>query len=367
MPQASGTRSTRQTPGRPEAGKTPGKKGSAARIISLEETVSQGMAALEATRLANPLARGAVHIVDPDHYRVTPLLKEMERLCDPRTEITDPDLVNLAAKYFYSYVVEGGHHARVPLADLSELFALYSRHSSLNEPGDDIETMNRLRRFSLCLNVLADIPRIAHILRSIIRRPMPPRKGASDFLGLDLCSGSGILLVAQYILARRNRFKRILIRGMERDGIVGERTYSLCAKLGVGAVALADSAEAESYEDFRQGQPVTFVSNEAAATGHLHPRSRDLTAINETLFSVLGRGLQDTLFFPEGYIAYAREENVSMLLSGHNRFQGPREYRSVELLPQGILIEGEVVPLHVLGSDFLPYVPRQARRLLRVP
>ena len=55
-------------------------------------------------------------------------------------------------------------------------------------------------------------------------------------------------------------------------------------------------------------------------------------------------------------IAYSRTENASVILAKENRYQVPPEYmESFEFVPQGLIMEGKIVPMHRLGGDFNRY------------
>jgi len=302
-------------------------------------------------------------IIHPEAYDRSSLKQHIERLCDPSTPVTDESLVSLVLKCFYGFVHEGMLDTPIPLRDVTELFNLFSRHRSLNEPGDDIGLMNTLRRYSYALRMLADVPKSAHILRSIIGKKLSSEEHDGEFVGLDIGSGTGVLMIGQYIQARRNGFRRIESWGIENDLFLGERTFSFCRDLRVGIIVPVDAKRPEAYSVVAGKKPVS-VANETISAMSSDLGTEDFMSINKMLFRVLRGNLKDAHFFPEGLIVYAREQNVSVLLSKSNAFLGPKEYRSMHLYPQGLIIEEQIVPLHSIGEEFQKFFPEQSRWML---
>ena len=300
--------------------------------------------------------RTADGILFPECHRTTSLVQDIEELCDPRKPVSDELVVNLVAKYFFAYIHRGSHREVVPLPEISGLYEMFSRHQSLNEPADDIETMNSLRRWSFALRMLGDLPKTAHILRSIILQHLPPEVMDRRYVGLDIGTGTGILLLAEYIQAHRRGFKDIETWGVEYDMGIGRRTGQLQRELGAGQVIAADARTPGAYRTMA-GKAITFVSNETVSACHERLRKEHFVQIFYTLFAVLRGGLKHTSFFPEGLIVFSREQSISLVLSRTNGFQGPAAYDTEDFFPQGVVIEGQIVPLHQLGGDFLRFVP----------
>jgi hypothetical protein len=311
---------------------------------------------------AVPKQRGA-QIIHPEAYDQAALKQHIEQLCDPSTPVTDESLVSLVLKCFYAFVHDGMLDAPIALKDITELFRLFSRHRSLNEPEDDIELMNILRRYSYALRMLADVPKSAHILRSIICKKLCSEEYDHNFVGLDIGAGTGILMIGQYIQARRNGFRRIESWGIENDHILGERTFSFCRDLRVGIIAPVDAKRPEAYSVVLGKKPVS-VANETISAMSMDLGAEDFMDINKMLFRVLRGNLINTHFFPEGLIVYAREQNVSVLLSKSNAFLGPKEYRGMHLYPQGLILEEQIIPLHSIGEEFIKFFPEKSRWML---
>jgi hypothetical protein len=302
-------------------------------------------------------------IIYPACYLDTPLTRHIEQLCDPAAPVTDESLVSLVLKSFVAFVHEEAMDAVIPLSDVTNLFELFSRHRSLNEPGDDIGLMNQLRRYSFALRMLADAPKTAHLMRSIIGKRIPSEPWDRNFVGLDIGTGAGVLMMGQYIQARRNGFRRIESWGVENDPLLGERTFAFCRDLRIGIVVPVDAKRPEAYSVVLGKTPVC-VANETISAMSSSIGAEDFLTINKTLFSTMRGKLKNAHFVPEGLIVYAREQNVSVVLSKNNAFLGPKEYRHMHMYPQGLIIENQIVPLHSIGQEFLRFFPPESRWML---
>ncbi|MEF2229675.1 MAG: hypothetical protein V3571_02000 [Pseudodesulfovibrio sp.] len=287
----------------------------------------------------------------PDFYSALSLAADIERLCDPDHAVSDGALLNVAVKYFFAYVHEGAHDDSVPYGEIAALYELFARHQSLNEPADDIETMNRLRLWSPVLRVLADAPRAAHVMRAVIGQHDAPLAAGGPYVGVDIGVGTGILLLAEQIQARRNGFTDVQTYGFQVDLMAGERTHDLVHGLGAGSLMLADPAYEGAYGLLR-GRNIQYVANETVAGIQPFLKADNFFDKYGAFYASVGADARDAAYFPEGIIAYSRTENASVILSRENGFQVPAEYRGAEFVPQGLVIEGAVLPMHRLGEEF---------------
>ncbi|WP_243545818.1 hypothetical protein [Pseudodesulfovibrio tunisiensis] len=293
--------------------------------------------------------------IAPDFYSQTSLIKDIARLCDPDEPISDQTLLNVAVKYFFAYVHDGAQADEIPFPEISALFELFGRHQSLNEPDDDIETMHRLRQWSPVLRILADAPRAAHVMRAVINQKAIRPCLDDPYMGVDIGAGTGIMLLAQQIQARRLGYEDVFTWGYQDDPVCGERTHDLVRALGAGSVLLADPGRA-SASNLLQGRKLTYVANEVVAGIQQSYGAINFFRKYETFFEVAGPGLARTAFFPDGLIVYSRDVGVSLILSRENRFQPPPEYWDATFTPQGLILEGRVTPMHKLGADFYQYI-----------
>ena len=312
---------------------------------------SAGIQARNFTASVNDTGSG----IAPEFYSVESLASDVERLCDPEEAVTDESLLNMAVKFFFSYVHESGYDESVPFGEIADLYEQFSRHQSMNEPTDDVEVMNRLRMWSSVLRVLADAPRAAHVMRAVIDQADVPVCNGGPFVGVDLGAGTGIMLLALQILARRNGFTDIQTLGYQTDPISGERTHDLIHTLGAGSVMLADPTREGAY-GVVQGRNISYVANEV-----IGGIQQSLTAENcfrkyQAFFNAVGEHIQSAAFFPEGLIAHSAQAHASVILARENSFQPPAEYLDEKFIPQGLILEGKVLPMHKLGQDFYRYL-----------
>lgn len=320
--------------------------------------------AIEVGKFHHPFIPLNDMVIDPSNYNERSLMEDVDLLSDSSVKITDPLILVMVLKFFYCYVQKGGFYDPVSLEEVSRLCEMFSRHRSLNEPDDDIELMNYLRQWSFSLRMLADVTKTAHIVRSIIKQNISPRLlEQEEYVGLDIGTGTGILLLAQHIHARRNGFKKISLFGIEYDKMVGLQSYKIFKELNIAEIILGDARDSRSYSAL-EGKVITFISNETVAAMHQPLRREHFVSICKTAFRTLGMNIKDTAFFPEGLIAYCKELSVSVLLAKNTAFQGPKEYHDMNLFPQGIIIEGNIVPLHKFGEELLPYLSEWAQRRL---
>lgn len=290
----------------------------------------------------------------PEFYSEISLEGLVDRLCDSRKRIGRRDLLNLVVKYFVAYVDESTVCMDMPFADVARFYEGFGRHQSLNEPWDDIEMMNRLRRWSGVLRGLADAPRMAHAVRDILSRPASAR---GEYVGVDLGTSSGVLLLAQHIHARRSGCENLLIRGYMDDLMAGERTHALLRKLDAADVLQVSAAKPHAHR-WLEGYTPTLVVNELLMSLQHSLNRENFIDVYETFGRTMGDSASLLEFYPQGIVAYSNKENASVILMPENGFSVPSMYSGMELVPQGFLVGGEVVPVHRLGSDFFHFLER---------
>jgi hypothetical protein len=300
--------------------------------------------------------------IAPDFYTPDSLAQDIERLCDPDQVATNECYLNVAVKYFFAYVHDGAHEERLEYGEIAGLYGQFSRHHSLNEPGDDIEIMNRLRQWSPVLRALADAPRAAHVMRAVIGQRDAPRPSGSHvggylgpYLGVDIGAGTGIMLLAQQIQARRNGFTDVQTLGFQADPVSGERTHDLVHSLGAGSVMLADPTREGAYNILR-GRMVSYVANEMVAGMQQSLSEANFFKKYKAFFAAVAGNADRAAFFPEGLIAHSGQAGISLIFAKENAFQAPPEYMNTEFVPQGLIIEGRVLPMHRLGTGFYRYL-----------
>jgi len=301
-------------------------------------------------------------IIRPGVFRPGPLVEDVERLSHPGVVLSDEDIISVLVKYFHAYIYPGSEAHAVSLADISELFWRFCGmwwEGSRDDPDD----LGLRGTTGYALRMLADLPKTGHIFRSIAGRPAMPADISDGYAGLDLGTGTGVLLLAASLQARRHGAGRCDLLGVEYDTLVAERTGLVLDRLGLGRVVAADARDARAYIDLLKG-PITFVANETIPAVNQRMQSEHFSAIHSVLFEKAAARLRQTLFFPEGLVAVEPKTDASVVLSRQNRFQVPKYYRNVNVYPRAIIIEGRLTALTRLGKDFPRLIPPQVRRFL---
>lgn len=282
----------------------------------------------------------------PSWLDQAPLLDDFRRLCNPDIPISDVALMNLAAKYFFAFVHPGSQLNPVPPSELAALLGMFARCRSLNEPDDDIDIMNFLRRLAPALNMSADPELASRMLGALFQQRI---SSCERFLGLDLYTGSGLLVLGQALLARRSGVKVVETWGLEEDEETAARAGALLRALGAGNVMHASPARVASY-DLVSGRNLALVTA-ANTTGTCAALCDErFFGAYAALFEACGPALGRAEFFPEGLIVYSRETNASLILSRENGFQRPDEFEGTVLHPQAWIVSGEILPLHHLSG-----------------
>jgi hypothetical protein len=304
----------------------------------------------------------AAPVLRPGAFRPGPLLGDIERLSRPGVALADEDVLSVLVKYFHAYIYPGSEAHAVPLDDISELFWRFCGMwwEGTRDSPDDLG----LRGTSgYALRMLADLPKTGHIFRSIAGRPAMPADVSGGYAGLDLGTGTGVLLLAAYLQARRHGAGRLDLLGVEYDTLVAERTGLLLGRFGVGRVVAADARDTRAYLD-GQGGPITFVANETIPAMNQRMQSEHFSAIHAALFEAAAARLKQTVFFPEVLVAVEPKSDASVVLSRQNRFQVPKYYRHESVFPRAVIVEGRLTALTRLGKDFPRLIPPQVRRFL---
>ena len=81
------------------------------------------------------------------------------------------------------------------------------------------------------LRMLGDVGATLLMVSDIVSRAIDPKSFQQRFYGVDLGTGSGILLAGQEVLARRNGFRERILYGIEMDPHVASKTRAFCRGL----------------------------------------------------------------------------------------------------------------------------------------
>ena len=311
-------------------------------------------AASASPRRQTPAAIRRETVIAADVYRSGTLRHDFERLASPATPMAEADILSLLLKYFHACLYPGSQDHPIALKEIS---GLLEQFYELWSEGSLEKVLPLAGGYSAYpLRMLTDLPRTAHIFRSIANRPLPPAMVQDPFLGLDIGTGSGILLAAAWFQARRNGVGETRLYGFELDSGISERTDALLRSLGVGQVMAADAREPGVYAALPDG-PVAFVANENVAAPTARHTAEPFSQLHAALFEAMAARLKHTVFFPEALVVRDRDAELDVVLSKNNRFQIPRHYRALRPRPRSIVIEGRLTKLWQVGKDFRPLIP----------
>ncbi|MCA1742941.1 MAG: hypothetical protein LC631_03195, partial [Desulfovibrionales bacterium] len=165
----------------------------------------------------------------------------------------------------------------------------------------------------------------------------------------------GILMLAQMIAARKNRFRKIEIVGIEREKSTLERTQLIAEVLNIGKVIGADAKKIQTYSFF-QDRRVTFISNETLPGSDARLWKEDFIVINKTLFDNLSHLLKKTIFFPSKVFIADKSGKNTQILSTENKFHQVQGYPLRLMYPLAIELDGKPVHLVHIGSHITPLI-----------
>lgn len=222
-----------------------------------------------------------MNIIRPDIYDNTTLKHTVETLSDKNIAITDDALINLVTKYFYAYFYPGAVDRKVPLKEIEELFQTSSIYFALSFAAKETKQSIDYDRLShegkimfdneYAVSMLGSFGATVAVVKDIVSRKLEATLTNNHYNGLDLWSGTGILLLAQYILARRNSYDTIKAIGIEINNRTSARSCNLVEKLWPGQIKIIneDTTRQQAYQLVRPmmtNDPIVFFSNENIPT-----------------------------------------------------------------------------------------------------
>lgn len=311
-------------------------------------------AASTSSRKIFPAGSRRETVIARELYHPGSLREDFERLASPATPMADADILSFLLKYFHACLYPGSEDHAVALPEISTLLGRFYELWGTDTADNVLPLAGEYSAYPL--RMLADLPRTAHIFRSVANRPLPPDMVQDPFLGLDLGTGSGIILAAAWFQAKRNGVRQTQLYGVELDEELGGRTGALLASLGIGEVLVGDARDTSLYNGLPDG-PVAFVGNENVPAPTARHTAEPFSMIHASLFSALSQRLKKTVFFPEALVVRDREAELDVVLSKNNRFQLPRHYRALRPKPRSIVIEGRLTKLWQVGKDFRAHIP----------
>lgn len=296
-------------------------------------------------------------------YRHTSLNDDLAEAGNPGVELDGPLLLNIMVKFFHAYVYPGSHGQVLGLDEVSLLFDRFV-HRRLGS--DVLENCLDLRKqllsygFALCM--LADLPKSVHIFKAIAEAK--PQLDGGPFTGLDIGSGTGILMLAMDVQSRRNGFEGCSLVGIERNQIVAERTNEVLGRMGVGNVLVADAKKVDSY-GFLEGRKLHFVCNETLPSTGRSLWKEDFIFISKTLFEGLEEQTAHAGFFPESVLVGRTPDEMLTVLDSSAGFQLTDEEYPLRLMkPYAIGLSGEMTRLEDVGKAYEKFIPAGWRSAL---
>ena len=278
------------------------------------------------------------------------LKDDIEECADPETNLSDTLILNILIKYFHAYIYPDSISQRLSLKEISTCINQFIHRRSGSELlWDRGELRKTMLKYGFALAMLADFSKTAHIFKDIACRRINPTVFSQCFAGLDIGSGTGILMLAQWLCAKRNNFTDIDITGIERDRHISDRSGTLSDSLSMGRVICGDAKKKSTYS-FLANRPVTFITNETLPGSSARLWKEDFIKINQVVFDNFAYLMAHTSFFPNRVAASDKSGKHMVILSPDNCFHkihGPPLHL---MCPSAIELEDCFTPLPEVGK-----------------
>lgn len=210
-------------------------------------------------------------IIPEEKYIETSLHGLVKRLSQPDHEPTEQEVANLVIKYFWSYCDPSQRPASLSeITSLMHIYEYYFAHLRFMVMGAKFDFSNippllaSVFRFAdkhgYPVSMLGDVSSTTTLVRSIVMQNI---NATGDFHGLDIGSGTWILALAQYILAKRKWAKNIRIDWLEQDRDAARHSEQVLRKLIPGQFFHMHRADATRVNGYKKisGKP-DFISIE---------------------------------------------------------------------------------------------------------
>ncbi len=230
-------------------------------------------------------------------HRIASLILKFYHLCvtkeDPANEVSYDTLTSI---YHESQLlllarrtIKRGNNSSLPLETALTIIRDYPRF------------WNHIQYTGNELRMIGDIPATTLIFRDIIERVLKPE--GSGFIGLDLGTWTGILLLALFVVAHKCGDPTPKLYWFSDNEMWVPHTRDIVWKLGLGAeVFEADTTASDTYKNHVWGSGITMVCNENiphhSERIHAEPFFHNL----RTLSSSQVRCTPQTQFFPSRVI-----------------------------------------------------------------
>lgn len=329
-----------------------------------------------------------MNIIRPDIYEASSLQQTVQELCDTKIEVTDDKLINLVTKYFFAYFYPEAAEYVVALRAIEDLFekcglyfAILFAAMKLGREISRDSLQNHTNIFiydhEYGVAMLGDVAPTVAIVKDIISRKLEATLTGRHYNGLDLWSGTGILLLAQYIQARRNDYRSIHNIGIEQNAKSSQAGDTLISRLGAGHIMSGDSTDVQMYKLIGIQWPISHVSNETIPTtwysmgNKSDPFYENLRALYAALYNYL---TPQTQFFPQKMsvnirvgswdniqeVMHSNERYLEQLFQMQTELENSKELQLSDkrhiyqhIYPLSIQLHDVLVPMHQVGNDIL--------------
>ncbi len=211
--------------------------------------------------------------INSDIYKQnTTLRQDVEILSNPDLIVTDDMVINIVTKFFYAYRYPLSVDKKVSLGDIENLFWIWNFFFELTKlkkwtktriwDKKLFEDLNFYKENEYWIWMLWDIASTSKIFSQIIKEKLEIPEN-SKYVWFDLGAWTWIMLLAQKIQARRNRFLEENITNVwyEIQKKQAERANLLAQILNVGWVVYWDTTKKETYDSLEDVK-ISFITNE---------------------------------------------------------------------------------------------------------
>lgn len=292
-------------------------------------------------------------IIKQYYFQRESFLDIFHRLCNEKN-IDEVDIINFIIKLFYVYIYPYKIKETLTLEKISLLFEQFIfRRQGCKVLSNKQKLRKKLLSLSFSLAMIADICKTAHIAKDILLCSLTH---TSQFLGIDIGSGSGILLLLQYILAKRNKFDQIYLYGIERNKNVLNKTKNFLEHLNIKVYLLNKDAKQKDIYQLFKNKKISFLCNETLPGMGVRLWKEDFIIINKVLFQELNKELDNTKFFPKKVLVIDKRKTTQLILEPKNQFLSNTSLPLNLFYTYAIYLENNFVPLKKIGLDFKKYL-----------
>ncbi len=289
------------------------------------------------------MSSSTITLISESLYEKNISLRELiERACNKGISVDYGVIVNIIVRFIFVYrYPEKTDSKNTSLQEIEELISLYIRYVQIrsyspkrkNMSSKNPVTQSHLDFISQSyyqVKMLIDIAATSEIFMEIaLRKPLQsPLK--DQYIWLDIGTGSGILLLAQYIQARRQGYRNIKNIGID-NSLDSTSPLSLHGKilaknLDFWEILYGDTSKIETYKKLSLSH-VSHISNETIP----HPYTNMLSSYSEkrdpffsnyaAVFYVFWNSLKNTSFFPTRLEVSIGRKSQCEILSPRWKFQ----------------------------------------------